>query len=62
MRFDDIIIGAGSSGTVLAARLTEDPRHQGLLVEAGPDYTTLEDTPQDLLNSRYPSAETQDWH
>lgn len=55
------------SGQVLPERSSrhdsvKTPRHKGLLVEAGPDYTTLEDTPQDLLNSRYPSAETQDWH
>lgn len=52
MDFDTIIVGGGSAGCVLAARLTEHSAERVLLIEAGPD--TPPDSMPDVIADSYP--------
>lgn len=52
-RFDALILGGGTAGCVMAARLSEDEDRSVCLVEAGPDYGPHSEGawPEDMLDA-----------
>jgi choline dehydrogenase len=59
--WDDLVIGGGSSGAVLASRLSERPGRRVLLLEAGPDATDLSSLPGPLRMAHQPASPDHLW-
>src|SRR5262249_25623945 len=52
--------GGGAAWGVLAARLSEDPGCEVILLEAGPDLADVADLPPDVVDASVPSL-AHDW-
>ncbi|MGZ5781109.1 MAG: GMC family oxidoreductase N-terminal domain-containing protein, partial [Burkholderiaceae bacterium] len=59
--WDDVIVGAGSAGAVLASRLSEQPGRRVLLLEAGPDFPHLDQVPVEISDARTPVMSGYNW-
>jgi choline dehydrogenase len=63
VRYDIVVVGGGTAGCVLAARLSGEPDRSVCLVEAGPDYGPYGGGgwPADIVDGRWLALDSHRW-
>jgi choline dehydrogenase len=59
IHYDDIVVGGGTTGAVIAARLSQDEDRRVLLLEAGPDYPNS--LPYELHDASFSVTSGHNW-
>jgi len=59
--YDFVVIGGGTAGSVVASRLSDNPNHQVLLIEAGGEESIESDMPA-MFHMTYIDKTMNDYH
>src|SRR5688572_3390278 len=58
--YDVVVVGGGTAGCVLGARLCEEPERRVLVIEAGSDHGAVDRLPDELRSAASPTF-SHDW-